>query len=211
MTENFYYNQNGINHILKQFGDAISNKQYKNPIPYDTYRKIRNGFKNIFILFDCGDILVKAESATLFHTSYKDNGFGQFFYDNYVSTTKTVETKTKTNIKENDTMKTVFAYEVVLYDTDQDNRGHFFITSGLSFADNFGEAAAILESTYGEMLKSIKNLEFIHDDQNVITLPRDIIRDYIDGGKFVNEIPCDSEGRELATLNQNASKANDNW
>lgn len=108
-------------------------------------------------------------------------------------------------------MKTVFAYEVVLYDTDQDNRGHFFITSGLSFADNFGEAAAILESTYGEMLKSIKNLEFIHDDQNVITLPRDIIRDYIDGGKFVNEIPCDSEGRELKTLNQEASKANDNW
>lgn len=104
-------------------------------------------------------------------------------------------------------MKTVFAYEVVLYDTDQDNRGHFFITSGLSFA----EAAAILESTYGEMLKSIKNLKFVHDDQNVITLPRDIIRDYIDGEKFINEIPCDSEGRELATLNQNASKANDNW
>lgn len=163
MAENFCYNQNGINHILEQFRDAISNKQYKNPIPYNTYRKIRNGFKNIFILFDCGDILVKAESETLLHTSYKDN------------------------------------------------RGHFFITSGLSFADNFGEAAAILESTYGEMLKSIKNLEFIHDDQNVITLPRDIIRDYIDGGKFVNEIPCDSEGRELATLNQNASKANDNW
>lgn len=103
MTENFCYNQIGINHILKQFGDAISNKQYKNPIPYNTYRKIRNGFQNIFISFDCGDILVKAESETLFHTSYKDNGFGQFFYDNYVSTTKAVETKT--NIKENDTMK----------------------------------------------------------------------------------------------------------
>lgn len=103
MTENFCYNQNGINYILKQFEDAISNKQYKNPIPYNTYRKIRNGFQNIFISFDCGDILVKAESETLFHTSYKDNGFGQFFYDNYVSTTKAVETKT--NIKENDTMK----------------------------------------------------------------------------------------------------------
>lgn len=103
MTENFCYNQNGINHILKQFGDAISNKQYKNPIPYDTYRKIKNGFQIIFILFDCGDIIVKTDSATLFHTSYKDNGFGQFFYDNYVSTTKAVETKT--NIKENDTMK----------------------------------------------------------------------------------------------------------
>lgn len=67
MTENFCYNQIGINHILKQFRDAISNKQYKNPIPYNTYRKIRNGFQNIFILFDCGDILVKAESETLFH------------------------------------------------------------------------------------------------------------------------------------------------
>ena len=33
-------------------------------------------------------------------------------------------------------MKTVFAYEVVLYDTDQDNRGRFFITSGLSFAED---------------------------------------------------------------------------
>lgn len=103
MTENFCYNQNGINYILKQFGDAISNKQYKNPIPYDTYRKIKNCFQIIFILFDRGDIIVKTDSATLFHTSCKDNGFGQFFYDNYVSTTKAVETKT--NIKENDTMK----------------------------------------------------------------------------------------------------------
>ena len=40
---------------------------------------------------------------TLFYTSYKDDGFGRFFYDNYASTTKVIETKT--NIKENDTMK----------------------------------------------------------------------------------------------------------
>ena len=86
------------------------------------------------------------------------------------------------------------------------------VISAISFATNYiGEAAAILESTYGEMLKSIKNLEFIHDDQNVITLPRDIIRNYIDGGKFVNEIPCDNEGQELKNMNQEASRANDNW
>lgn len=103
MTENFCYNQNGINYILKQFGDAISNKQYKNPIPYDTYRKIKNCSQIIFILVDRDDIIVKTDSATLFRTSFLDDGFGQFFYDNYVSTTKAVETKT--NIKENDTMK----------------------------------------------------------------------------------------------------------
>ena len=109
-------------------------------------------------------------------------------------------------------MKTVFAYEVILYDTEQDSYsyGHYFITSGLSFAESFGEAAGILEATYGEMLQSIKNLEFISDDQNVITLPRNIIRDYIDGRKFVNEIPCDSNGRELTTSGEE-NKANDNW
>lgn len=44
---------------------------------------------------------------TLFYTSYKDDGFGQFFYDNYASTFQVVETKTTANItiKENDTMK----------------------------------------------------------------------------------------------------------
>lgn len=103
MAENFCYNQNGINYILEQFGDAISNKQYKNRIPYNIYRKIRDGCQLIFISFDGGDVLVKNDSTTFFHTSYKDNGFGQFFYDNYVSTTKMVETKTI--IKENDTMK----------------------------------------------------------------------------------------------------------
>lgn len=51
MAENFCYNQNGINHILEQFGDAISNKQYKNRIPYDIYRKIKNGCQLIFISF----------------------------------------------------------------------------------------------------------------------------------------------------------------
>lgn len=48
-------------------------------------------------------------------------------------------------------------------------------------------------------------------NQNGITLPRNIIRDYIDGGKFATEIPCNSEGQELTTMNQDASKANDNW
>lgn len=55
-------------------------------------------------------------------------------------------------------MKTVFAYEVVLYDTDQDNRGHFFITSGLSFADNFGEAAAQSQSLLMEKCSRVSRI-----------------------------------------------------
>lgn len=92
------YNKDGIARLLKQFGNAISNKQYKNPIPYDIYRKIRDS-QLIFISINSGDVLVTNDSTVLFYTSYKDDGFGQFFCNNYGAV------ETKTTIKENDTMK----------------------------------------------------------------------------------------------------------
>lgn len=109
MVENFgplVYNREGIALILKRFGDAISEKQYKNRIPYDAYRKIRDNL-SVYISIKSGNVIVSsmATTETLFNTSYKDDGFGQFFYDNYASTTKVVETTTNIKIKENDTMK----------------------------------------------------------------------------------------------------------
>lgn len=98
------YNKDGIALLLKRFGDAISDKQYKNRIPYDVYRKIRDS-KNIAIDIASGNVRVMNTNETLFYTSYKDDGFGQFFYDNYASITKVVETTANITIKENDTMK----------------------------------------------------------------------------------------------------------
>lgn len=106
------YNKNGIALLLTRFGDAISDKRYKNRIPYDVYRKIRDS-RHIAIDIASGNVRVMNTDETLFYTSYKDDGFGQFFYDNYASTiqyastTQVVETKTTANItiKENDTMK----------------------------------------------------------------------------------------------------------
>lgn len=100
------YNKDGIALLLKRFGDAISDKQYKNRIPYDVYRKIRDS-RHIAIDIASGNVRVMNTDETLFYTSYKDDGFGQFFYDNYASTIQVVETKTTANItiKENDTMK----------------------------------------------------------------------------------------------------------
>ena len=72
--------------------------------------------------------------------------------------------------------------------------------------------AAIKDLRAGDMVLHRGKPMYVQSvEEDGITLPRDIIRDYIDGEKFINEIPCDSEGRELTTLNQNASKANDNW
>lgn len=100
------YNKDGIALLLKRFGDAISDKQYKNRIPYDIYRKIRDS-RHIAIDIASGNVRVMNTDETLFYTSYKDDGFGRFFYDNYASTIQVVETKTTANItiKENDTMK----------------------------------------------------------------------------------------------------------
>lgn len=100
--EPIYFNRDSVALLLKRFGDAISDKRYKNRIPYDIYRKIRDS-RGIAISIASGNIRVINTSETLFYTSYKDDGFGQFFYDNYASTTQVVETKT--TVKENDTMK----------------------------------------------------------------------------------------------------------
>lgn len=101
-----YYNKDGIALLLKRFGDAISDKRYKNRIPYDVYRKIRDN-RHTAIDIASGNVRVMNTDRTLFYTSYKDDGFGQFFYDNYASTIQVVETKTTANItiKENNTMK----------------------------------------------------------------------------------------------------------
>lgn len=63
MTENFCYNQNGINYILKQFGDAISNKQYKNPIPY---------IIKISKLYGSRFIIITSKRAPAITLEYKD-------------------------------------------------------------------------------------------------------------------------------------------
>ena len=66
----------------------------------------------------------------------------------------------------------------------------------------FTESGVVALSPYGIAVRSSKG-EYL--TYNAVTGAT------IDGEKFINEIPCNSEGRELATLNQNASKANDNW
>lgn len=105
MVENFKpicCDKGEIDRLLRQFGDAIGNKQYRKRISYDAYRKIKDS-QIVFISVKEDNILITSNSTTLFCTSYKDDGFGQFLYDNYASITRVVETKT--NIKENDTMK----------------------------------------------------------------------------------------------------------
>ena len=98
--------------------------------------------------------------------------------------------------------KFVFLYEVLCHEETSEvvsngaSNKTFYLTSGMGFASDFGEAAKLLEDVYDEDLEAIKNIEFCHLDDYVITLPREVLRKY-KNEEYADRIFCDEEGREL--------------
>lgn len=88
-------------------------------------------------------------------------------------------------------MKCSFSYEVIISFDDK-----FYLESGMSFADDFAEAATILQDYYDSNLMAIKHLE-LFDETPVIILPRDIIKrvELSDESSFA--LPCDDCGNLL--------------
>lgn len=85
--------------LLLDFGVAIDKKQYKNRIPYQTYRSLKAAPKlSVIVFLDDGEIIIHEylSSDILYSTNLHDDGFGQFLYDTVIATKK---------YKENDTMK----------------------------------------------------------------------------------------------------------
>lgn len=85
--------------LLLDFGAAIDKKQYKNRIPYQTYRSLKAAPKlSVIVFLDDGEIIIHEclSSDILYSTNLHDDGFGQFLYDTVIATKK---------YKENDTMK----------------------------------------------------------------------------------------------------------
>lgn len=82
-----------------EFGVAIDKKQYKNRIPYQTYRALKTAPKlSVIVFLDDGEIIIHEclSSDILYSTNLHDDGFGQFLYDTVIATKK---------YKENDNMK----------------------------------------------------------------------------------------------------------
>ena len=88
-------------------------------------------------------------------------------------------------------MKYSFSYEVIFSFDDK-----FYLESGMSFADDFTEAAAILQEYYGSNLMAIKHLE-LFEETSVIILPRDVVKkvELSDESSFA--LPCDDRGNLL--------------
>lgn len=85
-------------------------------------------------------------------------------------------------------MKCSFSYEVILFDGDK-----YHSESGMSFTDNFAEAAAILQEYYDSDLMAIQHLE-LFDETPVIILPREIVKE-IEASEDNNfAVLCDAHG-----------------
>ena len=94
----------------------------------------------------------------------------------------------KEDKKGNLTMKWSFSYEVILFDGKK-----YYSESGMSFADNFSEAASILQDFYDSELMAIQHLELL-EETPVIVLPRKIVKDLEISDESSFAIPCDARG-----------------
>ena len=96
-------------------------------------------------------------------------------------------------------MKCSFSYEVILFDGKK-----YYSESGMSFADNFSEAASILQDFYDSDLMAIQHLE-LFEETPVIVLPRKVVKDLEISDESAFAIPCDSRGNLLEEDND------ENW
>lgn len=97
-------------------------------------------------------------------------------------------------------MKYPFTYVVVYcyYDENiKDNK--YFREAGAGFADNYAEAAHILEETFGEDLVRIINI-FLMESSDLIRLPEEYIN-VIENETF-KPIECDVYGRTISDKKQ---------
>lgn len=85
-------------------------------------------------------------------------------------------------------MKYSFSYEVILFDGKK-----YYSESGMSFADNFSEAASILQDFYDSDLTAIQHLE-LFEETPVIVLPRKVVKDLEISNESSFAIPCDACG-----------------
>lgn len=88
-----------------------------------------------------------------------------------------------------------FTYTVVLCDSlSHDNK--YVRESGMAFCSSYADAAAEIEKYYGEDLLFIKHLMLL-EENSLIILPEQIIKDYIEVDYCDFMVPCRSNGDDI--------------
>ena len=97
-------------------------------------------------------------------------------------------------------MKYPFTYVVVYYYYDKDTKKNkYFREAGIGFAENYAEAAHILEDTFGEDIVRIINI-FLMDGGDLLRLPEEYIN--VIENEIFEPIECDANGRPIINSKQ---------
>lgn len=98
-------------------------------------------------------------------------------------------------IKEEIIVKYPFTYVVIYYYYDEDTKKNkYFREAGIGFAENYAEAARMLEDTFGEDLVRIVNI-FLMESGDLLRLPEEYI--YVIENETFKPIECDVNGRSI--------------
>ena len=103
-------------------------------------------------------------------------------------------------------MKYPFTYVVVYYYYDKDTKKNkYFREAGIGFAENYAEAAHILEDTFGEDIVRIINI-FLMDGGDLLRLPEEYIN--VIENEIFEPIDCDANGRTITDKKQEKTRSN---
>lgn len=103
-------------------------------------------------------------------------------------------------------MKYPFTYVVIYYDYDETiKKNKYFREAGIGFADNYAEAARMLEETFGEDLVRIINI-FLMESGDLMCLSEEYIT-HIENDT-IKPIECDMYGNPvpITTIEKNREK-----
>ena len=96
-------------------------------------------------------------------------------------------------------MKYPFTYAVIYYGYDETiKKNKYFREAGIGFADNYAEAARMLEETFGEDLVRIINI-FLMESGDLMRLPEEYIA-HIENDTF-KPVECDMYGNPVPITN----------
>lgn len=91
----------------------------------------------------------------------------------------------------------VFTFTVVLIDSTEWSETHtikHYRESGFGLADSLSQAAAQLEKRYSDDLESIVRLQMFGDEEDLIIVAENTIKDYAHADYGEYQIPCDIDG-----------------
>lgn len=79
----FSFTQEDFHKLLNQFQESVNKGEYTEKVPYDIWRRLKK-LSHPNVGYVCSTITIHDNDVLLFTDKTYDDGFGRFFYNNYI-------------------------------------------------------------------------------------------------------------------------------